>query len=292
MRIKLLLNPEAGRGRASKRIGRALQAFERLGASVELEASTSRENLSELAAEASDGSYDRVVACGGDGTVHWVLRGLERSRATMAVLGLGSGDDFARVIGMPHDVDRACEVILSGATREVDVGLANGLPFVGVAGLGFDSEVARYANDHVRYLRGSLVYLYSILRVIQKFTPHEVRVRMGGETRVEQIMFMAAGNTHRYGGGIAIVPTAKPDDGLLDVCIVERCSRWQLLRTLPLAYSGGHVKRPFVRIERTDRVEIRSAEPLEVFADGEPITRTPVEISIAPQKLRVVGVFD
>lgn len=288
MQIKLLLNPEAGRGRAASRIGKALRTFERMGASVELETSTSREHLSDLASAASRGDYDRIVACGGDGTVHWILRGLDRSRATLGVLGLGSGDDFARVLGMPRDIDQSCEVILSGPTRELDVATANGIPFVGVAGLGFDSEVARYANDHVRFLRGPLVYLYSIFRVIQKFRPLEVRVSIGGEIRREQIMFMAVGNTHRYGGGIAVVPTARPDDGLLDLCIVERCSRWQLLRTLPMAYSGGHVRRPFVRLERTPQVDVTSMQSLEIFADGEPVTRTPVELAIAEQKLRVV----
>ncbi len=288
MKIKLLLNPEAGRGRAAAAIGRALRTFERRGASVELETSTSREHLSQLAAEASAGNYDRIVACGGDGTVHWVVRGLDRSRATLAVLGLGSGDDFARVIGMPHNIDQACEAIVAGRIRELDVATANGIPFVGVAGLGFDSEVARYANDHVRFLRGSSVYLYSIFRVIQRFKPHEVRVRIGDEVRRERIMFMAVGNTHRYGGGIEVVPSAVPDDGFLDVCIVEQCSRWQLLRTLPLAYSGKHIRRPFVRLERTRQLSVVTMESLEIFADGEPVTTAPVEFAIAPERLRVV----
>lgn len=289
MRIKLLLNPEAGRGRAASEIGKALLAFERLGVSVELDTSTSREHLGELAAAASRHGYDRIVACGGDGTVHWVVRGLDRAHATLAVLGLGSGDDFARVLGMPHDIEQACETIVSGVTRELDVAMANGIPFLGVAGLGFDSEVARYANDHVRFLRGPLVYLYSILRVIRRFTPHAVHLRTADRAWSEDVMFVAVGNTHRYGGGIAVVPTARPDDGRLDVCIVGECSRWELLRTLPMAYRGGHVRRSFVRLERVESLDVSSMQALEIFADGELVTTTPVEFAIAKERLRIVA---
>lgn len=288
MRLKLLLNPAAGRGRARGMAESAVSRLKDRGAVVDLAISRDQEHLSELSREASRGDWDRIVSCGGDGTLHWVLRGLDRTRVTLAVLGMGSGDDFARVIGMPRVLDEACAAILDGPVREVDVATANGIPFLGVAGLGFDSEVARYANDHVRWLRGPAVYPYAILRVLGKFRPHRVRIAIDGEWRDEQVMFIAVGNTHRYGGGIAIVPTARPDDGLLDVCIVERCSRWQLLRTLPRAYGGGHVRSPYVRIERGRRIAIEADADLEVFADGEPLTRAPVSLAIAPQRVRVV----
>ncbi len=131
-----------------------------------------------IAAESSRAGYDRVVVCGGDGTLNLALREFDLSKGTVALIPTGSGDDFARVLGIPRrNIRAACDVVLDGAIREVDVALANGLRYLGVAGLGFDSEVAEYANRNVKFLRGSAVYLYAILRVLPRFTPRRVRIR-------------------------------------------------------------------------------------------------------------------
>ena len=116
-------------------------------------------------------------------------------------------------------------MVIGGTVREVDVALANDLRYLGVAGLGFDSEVADFANRNVKFLRGSAVYLYAILRVLPQFTPRPVRIRTENGTRDEQIMFAAVGNTRQYGGGIRITPDAVVDDGLLDLCIVHETTR-------------------------------------------------------------------
>jgi diacylglycerol kinase (ATP) len=166
--------------------------------------------------------------------------------------------------------------------------LANDIRYLGVAGLGFDSEVADFANRNVRLLRGSAVYLYAILRVLPKFTPRPVHIRSDDGARDEQIMFAAIGNTRQYGGGIRITPDAIPDDGLLDICIVHRTTRVQLLKTLPKAYTGAHVKSPFVEMGRGRAFHFESEQPMAVYADGEPLTRTPVSFTVASERLRVM----
>jgi diacylglycerol kinase family enzyme len=187
-------------------------------------------------------------------------------------------------MGIPRGVREACEVVLHGAVREVDVALANDRRYLGVAGLGFDSEVARFANEKAKHLRGSAVYLYAILRVLPRFQPHRVRI----DGRDEVIMFAAAGNSRQYGGGIRITPDAVVDDGLLDLCIVHQTSRFQLLKTLPRAYTGSHVKSPFVEIHRAREFSFESEREMDVYADGERITTTPVKFGIAEKKLRFV----
>ena len=101
-------------------------------------------------------------------------------------------------------------------------------------------------------------------------------------------MFTVVGNSMRYGGGIVIAPGADLDDGILDLCIVRKCTRWDLLRTLPLAYSGSHVKRDYVEMLRGRDFHIESEEELEVYADGEHLTNSPVTIGILGQRLKVV----
>jgi len=284
VKLKLIYNPAAGRGRAKHHAREVEQRLRSLGADVEPYASTSPADLTRSAAESSRAGFDRVVVCGGDGTLNLALRDFDLSRGTLALVPLGSGDDFARVNGIPRDVGGACDVAVNGVVRQVDVALANNLRYAGVAGLGFDSEVARFANERVKHLRGSAVYLYAILRVLPSFRPRRVRI----DGRDEEIMFCVVGNSPQYGGGIRITPDALLDDELLDACIVHRTSRFQLLKTLPRAYNGTHVKKAFVETRRAREFHVESDSPMDVYADGELLTTTPVRFSLADQKLRIV----
>jgi diacylglycerol kinase (ATP) len=286
--LKLIYNPTAGRGRARRYVREIEEYLRARGARVDCEPSTGPEDLVRIAAESSRAGYDRVCVAGGDGTLNLAVREFDLEKGTLALIPMGSGDDFAKVSGIPRTIAGACDNVLNGQVREVDVAVANNLRYLGVAGLGFDSEVADYANRNAKFLRGSAVYLYAILRVLPKFTPRPVRLRTEHGTREEEIMFAAIGNTRQYGGGIRITPDAIVDDGLLDICIVHRTTRVQLLKTLPKAYTGAHVKSPFVEMGRGREFHFESEMAMAVYADGEPLTRTPVSFGVLPTRLRVV----
>ena len=288
MHLKVIYNPAAGRGKARTWAGEVEEHLRRRGASVDCQPSTGPGDLVRIAAESSRGRYDRVVICGGDGTLNLAVREFDLTRGTLALIPTGSGDDFARALGIPRKLEAACDNVIDGRIREVDVALANGLRYLGVAGLGFDSEVAELANRGVKYLRGPAVYVYAIVRVLPKFKPRPVRIRTEHAVRDEQIMFAAIGNSRQYGGGIRITPDARLDDGLLDLCIVHETTRFELLKTLPKAYSGAHVKSAFVEMGRGREFHFESEQPMAVYADGEPLTRTPVSFGVAPERLRIV----
>jgi YegS/Rv2252/BmrU family lipid kinase len=285
LRLRVIYNPTGGRGRVARRMPEVQAHLRALGAAVETYATASADDLARAAAEASrDGSVDRVVICGGDGSVHHGVRDFDLERGTFAMLPLGSGDDFASVCNVPRDVRRACETAVRGEVREVDVALANGIRYLGVAGLGFDSEVNEYANS-IRLPLGSFVYVYATLRLLPRFQPH--RVSIDGAPPAP-IMFAAVGNARQYGGGIRIAPDARLDDGLLDACIVHRTSRFQLLMTMPRAYSGAHTKSEFVELRRAAAFLFESEEALKVYGDGEYMTTTPVRFGVEGRRLRVV----
>ena len=102
-------------------------------------------------------------------------------------------------------------------------------------------------------------------------------------------MFAVVGNSRQYGGGIRIVPDALVDDGVLDFCIVHRTTRAQLLKTLPRAYMGKHGGRTFVELGRGIRFHFESDHPLEVYADGERVTTTPVTFGLASERLKLMS---
>lgn len=287
MHLKVIYNPAAGRGRARRQVREVEEYLRSRGARIDCEPSTGPDDLVRIAAESSRAGYDRVVVCGGDGSVNLAVREFDLNRGVLSIIPTGSGDDFGKVLQIPRNIRRACDIVIDGRVREVDVALANGIRYLGVAGLGFDSEVADYANRHVRFLRGSAVYLYAIFRVLPRFTARPVRIHTEDATRREEIMFAAVGNTRQYGGGIRITPAAIVDDGLLDLCIVHRTTRAQLLKTLPKAYTGAHVQSPFVECARGREFRFESEQPMAVYADGEPLTHTPVSFSLAAERLRV-----
>ena len=288
MKLKLIYNPAAGRGRTRRHYAEVESFLRARGATVDVHASSSPEDLTNAAAESSRGDFDRVVVCGGDGSVNLAVRRFDLARGTLAIIPLGSGDDFARVVNLPRSLEAACNIAIDGQIRQVDVATANNVRYLGVAGLGFDSEVAAFANRSAKFLRGSAVYLYAILRVLPKFKPHRGSMRIDGTARSEDVMFAVVGNSNRYGGGIHITPQAQVDDGILDFCIVHRTSRVQLLKTLPRAYNGSHVRSAFVETGRGQSFYFESQRPLEVYADGERVTQTPVTFGLAEGKLKVV----
>src|SRR5688572_16241925 len=138
MKLKVILNPAAGRGRARRRIDQVVSYLCERGAVVDVHESTSPRDLTVVAAESSRAGYDRVVVCGGDGTVNLAIREFDLARGTLAIIPGGSGDDFVKVAGVPPHWKGACDAIFDGSTREVDVALANGTRFVCIAGMGFD----------------------------------------------------------------------------------------------------------------------------------------------------------
>ncbi len=195
---------------------------------------------------------------------------------------------FSKRSGVPTKLEEACDAVVHGEVHEIDVALANGIRYLGVAGFGFDSEVTRFANEEVKWLRGPLIYLWSILNVLPRFRPHRLLYSVDGEQRDEEIMFTVVSNSGSYGGGIRIAPLSKLDDRLLDLCVVRRCTKWDLIRTLPLAYSGGHVRRPFVRMESGTDFQFDTDEPMAVYADGELVGKTPLRVTLASERLRLV----
>jgi diacylglycerol kinase (ATP) len=137
-------------------------------------------------------------------------------------------------------------------------------------------------------LRGAIAYLYGVLVTLVRYACKQVSVKGDfGEFR-GPVFLVATANARQYGGGMKIVPEASIDDGCLDVCIVRPVSKLQVVRMLPGVFSGAHVTHPAVDIKKSRLLEIASAEPLSLWADGEPIGSTPATIEVVPQALRVL----
>lgn len=287
-RASLIVNPRAGNGRAAALLPRARAALEERGVSVRVEPTTSLDHARELAAEAAEAG-EVAVALSGDGLIGAVAGTLADAGGALGVLPGGRGNDFARVLGIPSDVDAACAVVAGGRERLLDVGEVDGRPFIGIASAGFDSEANRVANE-TRLVRGNLVYAYGALRALASWKPARFTLELDGQAPMSFTGYsVAAANSKAFGGGMFLAPDAELDDGLLDLVCIGQTSRARYLLDLPKVFSGRHVASPSVRILRAREVRVCSDRPFTVYADGDPIGELPVTVRARPRVLRVIA---
>jgi diacylglycerol kinase (ATP) len=268
---------------------------------------------------ASGEPADVILLLGGDGTIHRHLGQLARLGLPVLVVPSGSGNDFARSLGLRRlrDSLTAFRKFCSGAGNVhcVDLGLISAAKNAGespaphelryfccVAGVGLDGEVSRRANRLPRWVRGHGGYLLSLAPSIFTFAPLPMKILTpveypdenndGNESwipRSDQPTLLAAfANTPFYGGGMKIAPRAKMDDGLLDVCIVGGVDPFKLFCMFPTIYSGRHLNIREVEYFQTTRVRVETEHPIEVYADGEYVCRTPIEVSVERAALKVI----
>jgi diacylglycerol kinase (ATP) len=288
MRIIILLNPNAGRGKARSVLRAALDILRREGVEIDVQESRDAQHLLALARRAAAEKPDAIVSLGGDGTHHYVVNGIVGSEVPLGMIPCGSGNDFAKGLGIPAQARAAAEVVRAGHVRRVDLGRAGNTVYGCIAGAGFDSVVTRYANDRVRRLRGSWAYAWSILRCLKAYRPEPLKVVSDVQEFVGEVIFAVVGNNVSYGGGIYLTPRAKLDDGLLDVCIVPYMGKLEFLSWIPRAYRGEHLKHPRIVYFQARRVSLSASSRLELFGDGEFVQELPVTIEIIPRALPVI----
>ena len=288
MRLTILHNPAAGRRKGARKFTQAIEVLRRAGVEPRIHESQSPEHLVDLARKAVEGRPDAVVSAGGDGTHHYVINGLVGSDVPLGILSLGSGNDFARGLGIPVEPDAAAGALLRGLPRSIDLARIGPTVYGCIAGVGFDSVVTRFANERVRWVHGAPAYAWAILRCLKFYRPHLLEVRSNGRNYSGEVIFVTVGNTVSYGGGVKMAPRARLDDGMLDVCIVPAMGKLELLRWVPSAYRGEHLAHPRIQYFQASQVTLSSPSRLELFGDGEFIQELPATIETVPRALRVI----
>ena len=291
----IIANPAAGRSRAERSAKILAQAIQGQGERVEVSVTRGPGNAEELAREAVKAGATRVVACGGDGTVHEVVNGLmsaanDPDSVALGIVSSGRCNDLNFALGLPDSSAKAIGYLVRSTVRSIDLGRIGDRYFTTIATLGFDSEVSQYVQQGSPppFLRSTASYLYGAVVKLIKYRSRWVHLKGDFGEFQGAVFLVATGNTHRYGGRMKVTPSAIVDDGLLDICLVRPVPRLEVLRMIPKTFYGGHVDHPAVSIYQTRRLEIDSQEPLWLWADGEPITQTPATIEVVPGGLSVL----
>ncbi len=231
-----------------------------------------------------------VLACGGDGTFHLALNSLPDLTIELALIPLGTGNDFARYLSIGKPA-QAVSVLRDGTLVAMDMGtieLADGsvIRFAGIASCGFDAQVNERANTY-RGPAGTLKYLAALAMELANLTSRKLTVsKDGGASRTDNFTLIAVGNTSSYGGGLKMCPTANAYDQKFEITYVEKVSRRLLVRVLPKVFWGGHTKHRQVTQSSNQSIQI-SGDSFPVYADGEKIGYGPVVITLHPSAMRV-----
>jgi diacylglycerol kinase (ATP) len=285
-RVALVVNPTAGRGLGARIAPVVRERLAAAGLTVDVFATSCAEDVGRISAEVVASGADAVALIGGDGTIHLGAQVLAKSGMPFGVIPAGTGNDFARGIGVPlKDPAAAADLIVAGKTRTIDLAVAKDEYITTVVAGGFDSLVNRRANA-MSWPKGNSRYTVATLAELRTFKPLEYVVTIDGEVIETKAMLVAVGTGPTYGGGLQICAGAEIDDGLLDVTIIQPVSRLTLLQMFPKLSKGTHVGHPMLRTFRGRSVRLESPG-ITAYGDGEVLGPLPVDITISPGALTV-----
>jgi YegS/Rv2252/BmrU family lipid kinase len=309
-RMKLILNPQADHGHA----GEKDQTLHQLVAEEAAQQGSAFEvdwvetghpgHASDLAEQAAKENYDRIVAIGGDGTIHEIVNGLMRvepeQRPQIGILPVGSGNDFAHNVGIPDTLEEAVRWLFGQQARAIDVlsvidGTGRQEYFDNTMGIGFTGAVAISTRSKKRW-RGFMLYLVAVLETIL-FNPPALKIvcRFNDDPPVNKaISTFSICNGPREGGGFPVAPDALMDDGLISWMIMRRLRSIQILYYLPIVMNANHLnhKKAFTA-GTAEKLHIKSDSPMAIHIDGEiygpwEADVREVEVSIFPGAVQVL----
>jgi diacylglycerol kinase (ATP) len=291
MRTCVIVNPKAG---SAGDLGALEDAVERMpdAALVLTDGPGAAERL---AREAADAGAELVVAAGGDGTLNEVLNGLAGhfGRVRLGLLPLGTGNDFARTVGVPAELTGALAVLAAGRVRRLDVGRARGAAgeryFLNMSAGGFSGMVNEKMDEDMKSRWGPLSYLRSAVEALPELAPfHAVLTLDGCERLAVETYSVVVSNGRFVASGIPVAPQSRVDDGLLDLMIAPVASFGRLAVLVPQVLLGRHVESDLLLFRRAARVGIGSDPAMTFNVDGEPIGETPLELEVLPRVLDMV----
>jgi len=286
--IKFIYNPRSGIIHPEQFIRRVIAFyFPSNLCSFDFSKTEGRGHAYELARNAAQQCYDIVVAIGGDGTVNETASGLVNSDTSLGIMPNGSGNGLARGLGIPISIRRAAKIITTGQTRSIDVGQIGEQYFFVIAGLGLDAMIGKRFEEGK--MRGPAPYYIAGVREFFRYHEPEYKIKFDGQTIRTRALVVAIANTRQYGNNAIIAPNARPDDGLLDLAIIEPTSFVSAMYYLPTLFTGRIDRAPFTRIYRATQFEIYREFPAPYTLDGEVFEgKNNITVTMLPRALHVI----
>lgn len=290
MKALVVINPEAGGGKGAA-IGERVREYfaEKRHELFFVEAPSLVQSLEQTREWCLTTGPELLICVGGDGLVHDLLPILIEFSLPLLVIPAGTGNDFARTLGLyGTNLSVLLELPNTQVPERINLALVSHnqieTPFVQILSTGFDSVVNAQANNY-KVIKGRAKYIIAVLQKIWNFSPVNFTITIDDKTQNRRAMLVCVANGTSYGAGMKIVPHAQNDDDLLDLMVVDRVNPLRLLMVFPRVFLGTHINHPIVHFFKGREISISG--DTTAFADGERICELPVRIRIADQTLQV-----
>ncbi|MGE5652689.1 MAG: diacylglycerol/lipid kinase family protein [Bacillota bacterium] len=300
-RSYFIVNPAAAHGKARTQWPELLRMITAQGTAMDWQFTDCPGHATSLAQEAAQNGFGRIVAVGGDGTVNEVVEGLanlpDTVQPVLGIVGLGTGNDLIKTLGIPLDPKMAIERLQNGSEIQIDLGSVRYIDFqsepqqryfANIAALGFAADVVVATNAMGKWLRGTLPYLLGLAKTFATFRNQPMRISYDGRIWQGMSSLAVIANCQYFGGGMKVAPQADPSDGFLDLVILENLSKAELARHFPKVYRGDHLQIPQVKTLRGRQIEITSETTCLFQVEGDVVGTTPVSINVVPRRLKVI----
>ena len=300
----VIVNPVSGGGKGLEDFPKISHLLRENGIEHDPAFTEYRYHATELTVEAINSGYRKIIVVGGDGTLNEVVNGLfiqkqcEPKEILLAVIAVGTGNDWVRTFGTPRNYTAAIRAIKEGGTFLQDVGkvtyteskVEQSRYIANVAGLGFDADVIEIFN-HLKHkgYKGKWLYIYSLLKGYLKLKPFGVRIEVDGKEVYHNLLFSIAVGVCKYnGGGIQQLPKAVADDGLLDVTLIKPLHWWHVVFRARRLFNGEIYSIGHIQHAQGKRVRIEASPNILLETDGELHGGTPVTIEVVPKAVQIV----
>jgi len=298
LKTELIINLTAGGGKPRSHLKTIFKYLKENGFNFKVSYTSHHGEATELAQKAADKGVDLIISVGGDGTVNEIVNGIMKSdnNPTLGIIPLGWANDFIKSVNIPPDVTQACKILVQGKTKKIDVGVINKkIYFANICGVGFDAEVAQYANQiknrHPNWrILSAFIYIFAtIKKLLSPFRCYKVKIKIDQQEIQTKILFIAISNGKIYGGRFKITPEAILDDGLLDICLVEEMGRFKYLSIIPKVFKGIHGGIKGISFYKAKEIIVQSSELILAQVSGEVIEgQKKFTITLQPKKLKLI----
>lgn len=292
--LAMIVNPHAGKKRGVQVANCTLNRLQNAGHKIQIFQSTEAGELSSIAESLNQNDWDGVIVVGGDGSLFEVLNGLNASKfgisLPLAHIPAGTGNSYIRDMGV-FSMDDAIEAIIADQRSLVDLGAftcsSGSFRFINLLGAGFVANVALRARKYKIF--GSQSYLLGVVEEVFHLKPVPIRLYIDDEIIEQEALFVEICNSRFTGGAMMMAPSARINDGVLDVVIMNPASKSRVLKLLPKIFSGAHVNAPEIEVFRGKHIRLEADSPMNLNLDGETFGTTPLDVSVESQAIQIYG---
>ena len=287
-----IINPVAGNGSANLLIPKLEDMLAKYKIDAEIVFSEHKGHAIGLSSEYYVKGTDYIIGVGGDGTLNEIARPLvNKNNVTVGIIPAGTGNDFIQILGFPNRFEeKHWEIFFRAEEKKMDVGLCNGMIFLNGMGLGFDAQVAaeNYTAAGDVKKGGSNKYIWHIVKTLLFFREKKMTSFIGTDKSETDCFINTIANGRRFAGGFFLTPKALADDGLLDVCMIERLSLFERFSILLMVPKGLHVADRRVNYYQTPGIRLEFPEPVPFHVDGELYFSKEFNVSIMPASVNTI----